>query len=63
MREYENLEKNVENLTQLRKDEVDRMQKQVEGLQHQQKDNVKVNEKLVSEKAERIAQLKMRREL
>ena len=47
----------------MRKDEVEKMNQAVTGMKGQQKENIKVNEKLVSEKAERIAQLKMRREM
>ncbi len=46
----------------MRKEEVDKMEKVADGMKLQQKENSKINEAMISEKSEKIAQLKMRRE-
>ncbi|KAL4430115.1 hypothetical protein ABPG74_013562 [Tetrahymena malaccensis] len=60
--DIENLESNSKNLDIMRQEELQRMQKVVDGLQFNKKENNKVNEKMVEEKAERMVQLKLRRE-
>jgi hypothetical protein len=46
----------------MRKEEVDKMQNVIEGLHLKQGENKVVNEALVTEKADRIAALKLKRE-
>ena len=63
LNEVQQLENNAVLLEKQRKEEIDRVNNAVQGMNQQQKMNVKVNEKLIQENAERLANLKMRREM
>jgi hypothetical protein len=62
MNEIGKLENEKKSLDQIRRDDMERVDKNAEILKQKSKENKSINELLMNEKSDRVAELKMRRE-